>query len=313
MITVRDAAAISATFELGPDPVLTGPVARGEVGQVWKLVSGVSTWAVKESFEPPDAAEAERDAALQELVAGAGVNVPRVHRAVDGRALARVNGSLIRVYEWVDLAGPDNSIDPVAVGQVVASIHRVVSHHANDVHPWYVDPVGAQPWHDLVADLRSAGAPFADPLADQVDELIALEALLRAPAHLQACHRDLFADNLLATPTGDLCVIDWENSGLAEPSQELAVVLFEFGRGQPERVRALYEAYVDSGGPGRVHQASDFSMAIAQLGHIGELACRRWLDPRRVSERERNETRISEFLSERLTMDAIHTILESVR
>jgi len=312
MITVNDAAAIGDVFELGPNPVLTGPVARGEVGQVWKLTSDTAAWAVKEAFEPPSPTEAEHDACYQELVAGAGVNVPRVQRAVDGRVLADFAGSLARVYSWVDVADSDKSIDPAAVGQVVASIHRVVSHDANDVHPWYVDPVGAERWHGLVVDFRAAGAPFADQLADQVDELLALEAVLRAPARLQACHRDLFADNVLATPTGDLCVIDWENSGLADPSQELAVVLFEYGRGQADRVRLLHEAYVHSGGPGRVHQPSDFSMVIAQLGHIGEIACQRWLDPSRVDERPRNESRIDEFLTERLTIDAIDETLAAV-
>ncbi len=312
MITVNDAGAVADAFDLGPGPVLTGPVARGEVGQVWQLTTDAAVWAVKEAFEPPDPAEAEHDARYQELVAGAGVNVPRVQRAVDGRVLADVGGSLIRVYGWVDLAASDSSVDPAAVGRVVGSIHQVVCHDANGVHPWYVEPVGARRWHDLVSDLGAAGAAFADQLADQVEELCALEELLAPPERLQACHRDLFADNVLATPTGDLCVIDWENSGLADPSQELAVVLFEYGRGETDRVCTLYEAYADSGGPGRVQQPSDFSMAIAQLGHIGELACERWLDPRRVEERQRNERRIDEFLTSRLTMDSIHEVLAAL-
>ena len=76
-----------------------------------------------------------------------------------------------------------------------------------------------------------------------------------------------------------MCVIDWENCGLADPSQELALVLFEFGLGNPERARALYGAYLDAGGPGRIDRRGNFSMLIAQLGHIGEDACERWLDP----------------------------------
>jgi len=130
--------------------------------------------------------------------------------------------------------------------------------------------------------------------------------------YLQACHRDLIADNVLDTPTGELCVIDWENSGLADPSQELAVVLFEDGRGQADRVRLLFEAYLHGRGPGRADQPGDFSMLIAQLGHIGEIACQRWLDPSRVDERRRNESRINEFLTERITIDAIDATLAAV-
>jgi hypothetical protein len=56
-------------------------------------------------------------------------------------------------------------------------------------------------------------------------------------------------------------------------------VLFEFAGGDPGRARALYESYLDNGGPGRVARPGDFSMLIAQLGHIGETACREWLSP----------------------------------
>ena len=56
---------------------------------------------------------------------------------------------------------------------------------------------------------------------------------------IQTCHRDLWADNVLPTADGGVCVIDWENSGPADPSQELGCVLFEFARFDPGRVRAL--------------------------------------------------------------------------
>lgn len=312
MLTAHDAAAICDTFDLGPNPALTGPVARGEVGQIWRLTTDTADWAVKEAFEPPSFAEAEHDATFQELVAGAGVNVPKVRRSANGQVLVDIAGSLVRVYTWVELAASDAWIDPAKVGAVVASIHQVVYHGDNGVHPWYTDPVGADRWSDLIAALGLARAPFAEQLAEQCDELVVLETLLRAPARLQACHRDLFADNVLVTPANDLCVIDWENSGLADPSQELAVVLFEYGRGHADRTRLLNETYVHSGGPGRVRDPGDFSMLIAQLGHIGEIACQRWLDPSRLHERDRNEDRVREFLTDRLTMDAVHEIVAAI-
>ena len=134
------------------------------------------------------------------------------------------------------------------------------------------------------------GAPFAERLSEMRDELVALEGLMEEPRDLQTCHRDLWADNVLRTAAGGLCVIDWENCGLADPSQELALVLFEFGLGDPRRARALYRAYLEAGGPGRIDRRGNFSMLIAQLGHIGEDACARWLDPgESEAERERQE------------------------
>ena len=57
--------------------------------------------------------------------------------------------------------------------------------------------------------------------------------LLVAPENLQNCHRDLVADNVLPMGPGGVCVIDWENCGLEDPSHELAVVIFDSTTGTP--------------------------------------------------------------------------------
>ena len=181
---------------------------------------------------------------------------------------------MVRVYEWVDLAQRDPWLDPATVGRIVASIHRVHHIGANPVDPWYTDPIGADRWDDLIASThRRRARRSPSQLAGLRDELVALEELLEWPSALQTCHRDLFADNVLRTPSGAVCVIDWENSGLADPSQELGLVLFEFGCGEPARARALYDAYLEAGGPGRIERPGNFSMVIAQIAHIGEISC----------------------------------------
>ncbi len=53
-----------------------------------------------------------------------------------------------------------------------------------------------------------------------------LESWMEPPQALQTCHRDLWADSVLPTGNGGVCVIDWEDSGPADPSQELGCVLF---------------------------------------------------------------------------------------
>jgi aminoglycoside phosphotransferase (APT) family kinase protein len=231
-------------------------------------------------------------------------------RSVDGEVLGEAGSTVVRVYEWVDLEPLDRWLDPAAVGPLVASIHRVEHHGGSPVHWWYTDPVGATRWDRLVELLDAADAPFADRLAAQRDELVALEGLIDAPARLQTCHRDLFADNVLRAADGGLCVIDWENSGLADPSQELAVVLVEFACGDLGRAADLYRAYVDAAGPGRIERPGHFGMAIAQLGHLGELACRRWLDPNQ--DRVRSTARVEEFLGEPLSRQLIEALLSEI-
>ena len=312
MLEPADAKRIADLYALGDDAVLSGPVARGEVGQVWKLRTSLGAWAIKEPFERPSADESADDATFQDEVFASGVLMPKVVRTTEGDVLAELKSATVRVYQWVDLQMRDAMLDPATIGRIVASIHRVHYVGSNPVDPWYTDPIGAERWDDLIGQLTSAGAEFAGLLAEQRDELVALEELLEWPSDLQTCHRDLFADNVLLTPSGAVCVIDWENSGLADPSQELGLVLFEFGRGVPQRARALYDAYVEAGGPGRIDRPGNFSMVIAQIAHIGEISCARWLAPSRHAERQHNAGRVDEFLTDGITRRMIDGLVDAV-
>ena len=216
--------------------------------------------------------------------------------------LLGVGPAQFRVYEWVDLLDPDPGLDPAAVGAAVAGLHRCGFAGSHGLHPWYSEPVGAARWDELVRDLTAAGAPFAADLAGLRDEIVAREGLLEPMANLITCHRDLFADNVRATAAGAMAVIDWDNQGLADPDQELAFVLVEFGRGSAERARLLMDGYLDAGGPGRLRRPGNFSMLIATLGHINERACAQWLaHPPGDPERARMADLFAEFSSAPVT------------
>jgi Ser/Thr protein kinase RdoA (MazF antagonist) len=226
---------------------------------------------------------------------------------------ATMQGKQVRVYEWVDLRAPDICLHPALVGAVVAAIHRVSVADPRPLDPWYHEPVGADRWDQLVEQLRKAGAPFAGRLADLRDELVALESWIEPPQMLQTCHRDLWADNVLPTADGGVCVIDWENSGPADPSQELGCVLFEFARADSGRARALTNAYREAGGPATVNRRGHFSMLIAQLGHITEIAATDWLRPNpRSPDRADSAAWIGEVLDEPHTRELLKTLLGAV-
>ncbi len=90
-------------------------------------------------------------------------------------------------------------------------------------------------------------------------------------------------------------------------------MLFEFASGDAHRARTLYQAYLDARGPGRIDRQGNFSMAIAQLGHIGEISYRTWLDPGGSElERDHSVERITEFTSRPLTRAGIDEILDAV-
>jgi aminoglycoside phosphotransferase (APT) family kinase protein len=310
-----DAADLARRFALGQAARLSGgPVARGKQGLVWRLDTAEGSWAVKVPFRRSSEDEVRLATAFQEAAVAAGVPAPRVRRTTQGRVFAAIAGKQVRVYEWIDLRAPDPRLDPARVGAVVAAIHRVPFTAPGPLDPWYHEPVGAGRWDQLTGQLRQAGAPFAGRLAGLRDELVALEAWIEPPQMLQTCHRDLWADNVLPTTDGGVCVIDWENSGPADPSQELGCVLFEFTRADPGRARALTGAYHQAGGPAAVNRRGHFSMLIAQLGHITEIAATDWLKPGpRSPHRSDSAAWIGEVLDEPHTRELLETILAAVR
>jgi Ser/Thr protein kinase RdoA (MazF antagonist) len=310
-----DAAEIARRFALGAGATLSdGPVARGRMGHVWRLETADGSWAVKVPLESPIEDEVRVAASFQEAAYAAGVPTPQVKRTVDGSVFATLGGSPVRVYGWVDLRPPDLRLDPVLVGTALAAMHRVADAADGSVEAWYAAPVGAARWDGLIERLRTAEAPFAERLAALRDELVALESWIEPADVLRICHRDLWADNVLPTAAGGICVIDWENTGPADPSQELACVLFEFARDDSDRARALMAAYRDAGGPARVDRRGHFSMLIAQLGHIAEIAGRDWLEPNpRSPTRDGAAAWIGEVLDDPHTPDRLDALLAAVR
>lgn len=309
-----DAVELADRFGLGRSARLSsGSVARGRQGEVWRLETADGRWAVKLPFHESTEDSVRASTRFHEAACAAGVPAPAVRRATDGRVFARVGGQQVRVYEWVDLREPDLGLDPELVGASLAAIHRVCLPADGPLGPWYSAPVGASGWDLLVRRLYQAGAPFAGRLAALRDELVALESWLEPPVRLQTCHRDLWADNVLPTAQGGVCVIDWENSGPADPNQELACVLFEFGRSDPGRARALMSAYAAVGGPATVSRTGHFSMLIAQLGNIAQTAATDWLEPNvRNPDRAGSAAWIGEILDEPHTREVLTRLLDAV-
>jgi len=309
-----DAVRIAEAFELGGGARLSdGPVARGKQGLVWLLTTSDGDWAVKQAFGEVTEPDARLSTAFQEAAYDAGVPTPPIRRTEDGTVFATVDGIPLRVYGWVDVGAPDPRLDPALVGDVVARMHQVVLPAGEPLDAWSHEAVGADRWDALVARLRAAEAPFAARLADLRDELVALETWMEPPERLQTCHRDLWADNLLPTPDGGVCVLDWENSGPADPSHELGYVLFEFGHTDPGRARTLVESYHAAGGPGGVDRPGHFSMLIAQLGHITEIAGNDWLDPNpRSPDRSDSTAWISETLDDPHRREVLAGLLRAV-
>jgi hypothetical protein len=309
-----DAQEVSDAFGLGRAESLSEPVARGELGQVRRLVTDRGTWAVKESFEPFDVqelADAQTTGAFHVACWQAGIPTPEP-RSAGGRFVVDVGGEQLQAFAWVDLADPDPLLDPEAVGGLLAAMHGVRRTASAPVHEWFEAPIGRREWRAVLKASRAAGAPFAERLAEVLPGLLEVEQILTPMEGKQLCHLDLWADNLRRTIDGGPCVIDYDNAGPADPSRELAMVVFEFGQGDAVRQRRLYETYRDAGGPGRLGARADFGMTIAQLHHIGDRHLRMWLSARDSEARVRSEAGIDEFLGEPFLLADVDRVLGAV-
>jgi Ser/Thr protein kinase RdoA (MazF antagonist) len=252
---------------------------------------------VKETFAALAAEQVLAAYRLQARAETCGVAAPRQLLTVAGLPAVYADGEMLRLFDWVALAGPDRDLDAAAVGRMIANLHRAAELSDSVVHPWYVEPVGRDHWIELVAELRLAGAPFADDLEALVEELAASESIMEPPRHVISCHRDLWADNVRRGPGDGPVVIDWDNCGPASAPGELAMVLAEFGT-TPARARDLYAAYVDTGGPARITGLGDFTMPTAVLHHLVELGARQWLAAAGELARQRAAARVREFLDD---------------
>jgi Ser/Thr protein kinase RdoA (MazF antagonist) len=312
---VLDSSAVSAIADAYglPSPArLTGPVARGQLGQVWRLDAANGSYAVKEWFAAPDLDDPGRDADLVEAARARGVLTPEIVRTRDGEVATKIEGTAVRVFGWVDLRARSRRLDPAAVGRTLAGLHRAGRPSANGVDNWFSTGFGEQSWRELHRRVAEEGAPFAGQLGALVEELVAVESVIEPHESPIECHRDLWADNVLATADGRVCVIDFENMGPADPSQELAMVLFEFGDDDPSRARRLHTAYRDAGGPGRVTRRGHFTMLVAEQAHIGQLACSRWVGTPEGSERDRLAAWFLEIPDDPVTLARIDRIIAAV-
>lgn len=306
---MRPAAWFAERFGLSEPVRLEGPVDRGYQGQIWRLVSGDATYAVKETFAPLDHDQVRLAYELQTRAESRGVQAPRQLLTVDGEPAAYVDGETWRVFDWVDLPEPDRELDAAAVGALLAGLHQAGGPSSGVVDPWYVEPVGQDHWAELMAELRLADAPFASDLAALVPDLVAAESIMKPPRDVIICHRDLWADNVRRGPLGPV-VIDWDNCGPASAVGELAMVLVEYGT-TPDRARDLYAAYRSAGGPARLTGPGDFTMPLAVLHHLVELGARQWLAAAGDLARQRAETRVREFTEDPVGLAEVAKILEA--
>lgn len=163
---------------------------------------------------------------------------------------------------------------------------------------------------DFQLAARAAGIPLPLPCRTR-DGRVVLPAGEAAPPWSVRVYRwaDLAGGQAV---TGGVIVLDWENSGPAQPERELAAIMSDLAADvSPQAAQAAYAAYQAAGGPATLSRTAHFATAAAVQGHLLQFYSRRALDPNESGEnRARSSNRLDHMLRQPLTMSRIDRLLE---
>jgi Ser/Thr protein kinase RdoA (MazF antagonist) len=273
--------ALADRFGLGEITADPAYVARGAMGEIWRLATAAGVFAVKWQFEWAPSDPRPADVGTQLAAAAAGIRLPAPVLAPDGTAVAEIHGRPARVYEWADLAPGLTPPVPVAVaaeaGRLLGLLHGLALEADGPVDPWYLKVPADDYWADLAQRALAGGADWAPRLA-AARGLIADLSKLAVPSAGRppvVCHRDFNPDNVFpAAGDGGLVVLDWENSGPLSPDRELGYAVFAWCTGEGRYNRgaagALLAGYASASGTAPELRPDFFGTAVA--AHVNVLS-----------------------------------------
>jgi Ser/Thr protein kinase RdoA (MazF antagonist) len=261
---------IADTYQLGAGPWTMTPVARGALGQIWKLTGNGTSWAVKHLLFGGTEEELRHEIALRAATEELGISAPRLLPNRDGLHVSQFDGSAVKLYDWVTGTQADPT-DPAVLswcGRTLALLHRAGEGATGTPHPWYEECPQDSDWAVLHKEARRAGMPWADELGRFIDTRapqLARHVSPSGPGDLVLSHLDMQPQNVLVGPSGPT-LLDWDNAGPIAAERELAQALYVWaGRNDftAGSARLLVRAYVDAGGPATVKSLDSFSMLFA--------------------------------------------------
>ena len=319
----REARLLASAFALGTARGGAMPVARGEMGRIWRLDTDRGRFALKELFDPLDEADAQADVGFQRVALDAGLAIPRPLVRPDGGVLQEVERdggpvAMFRAYSWVDLADPPCAPRPAVAAALLARLHRLDRPADATMTAWFSEPLGAEGWASLLDAVRRGAPPWLEaferlaPAAEAAEAIVTDAGLDRLPiVDLRRCHLDFNPENVLLDVAGEPVILDWENSGPAPCEQELACAILDFAA-KPSAARDFLRDYRQAGGPAHVTGRRSFAMAVAIQSHLADVYARSGAAPTSDEVRARMARRIDELSRTLFTIESIDRLLDAL-
>ncbi|GAA3793880.1 phosphotransferase enzyme family protein [Streptomyces phyllanthi] len=265
---------VAEIYGLGAGPWAAVPVARGALGQIWKLSGDGPSWAVKELLFGCEEEQVRREAALRQATEELGIASPRLMPNRDGAYVSQLasssGGSYVKLYDWIDGTEADAS-DPDVLdwfGRTMALLHQAGAGAREQPGSWYERCPQEADWEKLHQRVHDAGLPWAAELGRFIDTSAAELAHWVSPADpgdLVTSHLDLRPQNVLVGPEGPV-LLDWDNAGTTSAEREFARAVYVWSggdQGNLESALRLARAYRSAGGRAVIAGPQSFSMLFA--------------------------------------------------
>jgi len=274
-VSPEDWQTVADRFGLGQLVAMPSYVARGFMGEIWRLNTTGGRWAVKLLFPWADFGSRPSDVAIQIAAAAGGVRLPHPVLTPDGDAVIDTTEHQVRVHEWVDVSSeplttPVSAEIAADAGHQLGLLHRLAIPPVAETDPWFIGAPAANEWSDLTKRATAAHAVWAPAFAAKRATITELSRHI-APASGRSvitCHRDFHPGNVFPSAAdGKLVVLDWENAGGLEAERELGYALFAWSCGSgtfdPATAKALIGGYAAATGSEPILTPELFATAVA--------------------------------------------------
>lgn len=260
------------------------PISRGGQGRVWRLDLDGSdrSLAVKELFTGGDEQRIATEVEFRDKAAAAGIQAPKSLRTVDGRYLAEVAGTAIRVSSWVSgrEPRPDDPGVPEWLGRTLATLHTLGYPVDRSAHEPADAPIPDPAlWLDLAKKGAAAGRRWATNLSRHALVLAKLGAATQPvdPNRIVFSHHDVQPSNVLFEPqTQQFVLLDWDGVGPIDPGRELASRLYTWhvqdNRLDAKAARRTLRAYRAAGGTALIGAAEAYGGIPDALAYLARQA-----------------------------------------
>jgi Ser/Thr protein kinase RdoA (MazF antagonist) len=255
---------IARAFGLGTAAADLVFVARGAMGEVFRLETDRGPFAVKRLLWGPQGGE-EENAAFQFAAANAGVPLARPLLTTNGDVLKRLDDGWWRAFEWVDGSHPTEPVG-AAIATALGRLHSLQYDLGKQVDEWYAEAVGAERIDTAIDTAARHGFDIEQRRAElhALDEVVAKAP----PMDVIGCHRDAQDQNVLVGSRGPV-LIDWDNAGPGVAEREFGVALENFDT----EVVPMVHAYRDAGGTFAPVDLTVFAMAFSANVHYVVQCC----------------------------------------